>query len=502
MGTGKFVTVYPGVWTDREKPYVEEYMAEARMLEERGPIDVEALISGKIEKGTQGYSNKLDVKEDMMLYNAKKFDPDFKLYTDDEYARKLGYEKKIAMPGFGAHDDSFLTHFNSKGRDFLAVTGLHHEINQLKPVYAGDTLYLVKDKLELIDLTPAEGSIYRNLVLPCYGSVYNQKGEKVLEVLFSARENLKTYEDPADMGNQKAWESPDWWTRPEYYYTDEDWQEIFDIWANENPRGDEPLYWEDVNIGDMPNVTLDGPIHTSSTPNPAAPLGMAVDGSRTMKELADPAVRAKMTRDPKYGVYVPDDMTQWNPEVPAFGEPGGMPGGPMPGGMPGGPMPGGMPGGPMPGGPMPGGPMPGGAPGGMPGGPMPAAPAADAKRAIFINFMGRDFATRHINNWMGAHGWIQNIRWGIMTHPVEQGYDFPKNTAVCELIEKIPAMQGKKCNTHGLQYDVMKFHSQVYDKYEKDGEYFVELGWWITTLKDDEIYEEGGATIKLPSRNG
>jgi hypothetical protein len=48
----------------------------------------------------------------------------------------------------------------------------------------------------------------------------------------------------------------------------------------------------------------------------------------------------------------------------------------------------------------------------------------------------------------------------------------------------------------------MKIHSQVYDKYEKDGEHFVELGFWITTINDDEIFEEGGATIKLPSRNG
>ena len=28
----------------------------------------------------------------------------------------------------------------------------------------------------------------------------------------------------------------------------------------------------------------------------------------------------------------------------------------------------------------------------------------------------------------------------------------------------------------------------------------MELGFWITTMNDDEIYEEGGATIKLPSR--
>ena len=34
MGTGKFVTVYPGVWTKREKPYAEEYMAKIKELED------------------------------------------------------------------------------------------------------------------------------------------------------------------------------------------------------------------------------------------------------------------------------------------------------------------------------------------------------------------------------------------------------------------------------------------------------------------------------------
>ena len=463
MGSGKFLTVYPGQWTEREKPYAEEYMAKIKELEDRGPIDVQALISGKIEKGTQGFSNVLEVKEDMMVYNAKKYDPDNKLYTDDAFAQAHGYKAKIAMPAFAAHDDSFLTAFNGKARDFLAVTGLHHEIEQIAPVYAGDTLYLVKDKMEMVDLTPAEGSIYRNLVLKTYGSVYNQNGEKVIEVLFSARENLKSYEDPADMApGTRAWESPDWWTRPEHCYTDEEWQQIFDTWAAENYRGDEPLYWEDVNVGDMPNVTIDGPIHTSCMPTP--PYGMAVNGSRTMKELADPEIRAaEFDRDPRFGVYVPHDMTRWNPEVPPYDDPRAKMG------------------------------------------PPPAAPAGapkpEPKRSIFINFLGRDFAIHHINNWMGAYGWLKNIRWGIMTNPTEQGFAFPKNTAVCEMIEKIPAMAGKKCNTHGLQYDVMKIHSQVYDKYVNEaGQHCVELGFWITTINDEEIYEEGGATIVLPSK--
>ena len=461
---GKFQIFYPGKYTEREQAALEIYQAKIKELEDRGPIDVEALISGKIEKGTQGYSNKLEVKEDMMLYNARKFDPDNKLYTDDAYAQKFGYKAKIAMPSFGAHDDSFLTAFPAQARDIMCVNGLNHSVTQLAPIYAGDTLYMVKDKIELFDLTPEEGSEYRNFYIKCSGSVYNQNGEKVTECVFSARENLKSWaseevKDPS----VKPWESPDWWARPEHYYTDEDWQYIFDVWANENPRGEEPLYWEDVQIGDMPNVTIDGPIEQSSMPTP--PYGMAVGGSRTMKELADPAVRAQMTRDEKTGIYYPADEKQLIPEVPPYDAPRKDMAPPPP----------------------------------PEGGD---APKPEPKRAIFINFMGRDFATRHINNWMGSHGWLKNIRWGIMTDPVEQGYHFPYNPYAVDFIKPVPALQGRKSTTHGLQHDIMKIRSQVYDKYVSDtGEHCVELGWWIEEI-NGEIYEEGGATVVLPSKNG
>ena len=457
---GKFQIFYPGQYTEREQKGLEIYQAKIKELEDRGPIDVQALISGKIEKGTQGFSNILEVKEDMMLYNANKFDPATELYTDDAVAQKHGYKAKIAMPGFSAHDDSFLTAFPGEARDMMCVNGLNHALTQLAPIYAGDTLYLVKDKIELFDLTPAEGSEYRNFYIRCSGSVYNQDGVKVTECMFSARENLKSWASEADKDpSVRPWESPDWWVRPEHYYTDEDWQKIFDIWANENPRGDVPLYWEDVQIGDMPNPTLDGPIEQSSNPTP--PYGMAVNGSRTMKELADPAVRATMTRDEKTGIYYPQDMTELIPEVPPYDDPRKKMG-----------------------------PPPGEAPG----------PKPEPKRAIFINFMGRDFATRHINNWMGYYGWIKNIRWGIMTDPVEQGYHFPKNTYATDFIAPVPALAGRKSTTHGMQHDVMLIRSQVYDKYINDaGEHIVELGWWIEEI-NGEMYEEGGATIVLPSR--
>jgi len=36
-------------------------------------------------------------------------------------------------------------------------------------------------------------------------------------------------------------------------------------------------------------------------------------------------------------------------------------------------------------------------------------------------------------------------------------------------------------------------------KYFRDGEPFVELGWWIETIEGD-IWLAGGATVKLPSK--
>jgi len=43
---------------------------------------------------------------------------------------------------------------------------------------------------------------------------------------------------------------------------------------------------------------------------------------------------------------------------------------------------------------------------------------AEKKTAItyggagMMNFARRDLAIRHINNWIGDHGWLYNMRWG------------------------------------------------------------------------------------------
>lgn len=49
-----FIVLYPGVYTEKEKALVEKYLADNRALEERGEIDVQALVKGALPKDTPG----------------------------------------------------------------------------------------------------------------------------------------------------------------------------------------------------------------------------------------------------------------------------------------------------------------------------------------------------------------------------------------------------------------------------------------------------------------
>ena len=75
---------------------------------------------------------------------------------------------------------------------------------------------------------------------PRWGSVYNQRGEKVNDTTWRVTESLKIYKDgkrPEKMGFAEMWEAPDWMARPAHVYTDADWDFIKDVWAKEARRG-------------------------------------------------------------------------------------------------------------------------------------------------------------------------------------------------------------------------------------------------------------------------
>ncbi len=469
----RFQTLHPGLPTVREQALVQKYLADNAALKARGPIDAQRLVRGELPKDTPGLGPVIRVTEDWVRYNNAKVDPENPLGLDRAAAQKAGYADILALPTFGAHDDTFMVPYPPAARDTLLVSDLNHSVTSLRPIHPGDTLYLVADERELIDLTPAQGSIYRSVAINTKGSIYNQRAEKVSEVIFRVTESIKLYKNPADApknpGFFDMWEAPDWLSRPARVYSDADWQRITAIWRAERRQGATPLTWDEVQVGSAPQPTLDGPILASVSPVP--PWGMGSGGSRTLKrEILDDASRASLIRGAKDGIWRSRERSGYVPAKP-----------PQPAGYAGGPPP-----------------------------DSGAIVTTDIhqdgeQRSPLVNYMGRDLALRHLNNWMGDAGWLHNIRWSIMDPRghAAMGKPVPANPRAVHYLDQLapwlPEMKGRYVSAHGLTQDVALVQSRVVAKAIVDGQPLVDLVWWIETL-DGQIWEEGGATLRLPRK--
>jgi acyl dehydratase len=555
----KFLTLYPGMYVEKEKAPVAKYIADNRALEEKGGVNIQALVEGKLPEDTPGVGPTLEVTETMVRYFNQLRDPENPILNDAVYARNAGYKDIIAYPTFAAHDDSFMVPYPPEGRDTLLVADLIHSVTNHRPVYPGDTLYFVNNSRHFKDITPEEGSIYRSNYIVNKGSVYNQNAEKILDVTYTVEENIKVYKEglaPENPGFEDMWEErarggdtggegggSRSGGKPEgampgggggrggggqgstasYYYTDEDWEVLKGLWANEKRRGAAPLYWEDVNIGDMPPMTLEGP--AESAPAVAVPWGMGLGGNRSVKSFVlDPEKFKTMVRSEEDGIYRPADEDAYILPVPeeaqtgmAFGAMGEMDAvlsgvsediGPAArGGAPGGGMPeGGAAGRGMPEGGMPeGGGRDGGPPGGE-GGRGDGAPGGGGGGGM-MNFTRRDYAIRHIHDWIGDQGWLYNIRWGglFSKDMYIPGEPSPAiNPDAPSFLDKVPENVLTRVNVLGDGRGDSKFmivRSYVYDKYVKNGEGYVDIIWWIESIGGGN-WGEGGATVKLPMKNG
>jgi acyl dehydratase len=518
VDTSKFLTLYPGVYTEKEKPLIQKYFADNKAIEDRGTINLKALINGSLPKDTLGLGPTLKITETMVRYFNRLRDPENPLLNDAEYARKAGFKDILAYPTISSHDDTFMIPYPVKARDTLLVADLIHSVTNYKPVYPGDTLYLVANSRHLTDLTPDTGSVYRSSALVNKGSVYNQRAEKVLDVIYTVEENTKLYKEglaPANPTFNDMWEEFGRGTGGSrgggasgergggregapggggtYYYTDADWQIIKDIWSKEKHRGAEPLYWEDVKIGDQPTPTLEGPV--DSAPQVAVPWGMGLGGNRTLKkDIMDPEIFKTLVRDETDGIYRPANQDDYILPVPLEAQTGGkfgdmgavdaVLGASQQGGR----------GTAAPGGPdaAAGGAAPGGGRGGGVG---------------MMNFAQRDYAIRHLSDWMGDKGWLYNIRWGglFSADMAKRGDPHPAvNPHAKDFLEfdRLPeeVKNAKVYPSPGGGSKFILIRSYVYDKYVRDGEFFIDLIWWQERIGSSGTGMMGCATIKLPSR--
>lgn len=462
---GTYLTCYPGVYTERERKALAEFAATSRAIAERGPVDVSRLISGGYPEGTPGIPKCAHVSEALVRYYNEKYLPDQKLYNDDAYAKAAGYRGMLALPTLVAYEHLLQIAVPPAARDEFIASNLWRKVTNVAPICVGDTIWFVVDYLNFKDLTPASGSIYRTISVACGGSMYNQSGQLVSRMDMKWYENLRTY-----AGDAPEIASPfvlvDWQTRPDHYYTDDDWAKMQSIWANEYDRGAEVLYWDDVAVGDEPAWTLDGPF--DDTPNPTEPWGPGCGGSRSLRhEYTDPEIFKTMIRNPVDGIYrlpsrrasfpdIPDELGTVFSTGSGFGE------------------------------------------WSFAASDDPASPPPP--RAILINFFGRDVALRHIMNYIGEHGKLLDISWGIMNCPMfaAKGYDFPEDPDIPRFLDVLPDKRGI-IQTHGLERDAMIVKSRVFEKGVECGQHYVRLAWWIETI-DGQIFESGHATVALPAK--
>ncbi|MGI6326607.1 MAG: hypothetical protein ACOX1U_06530 [Saccharofermentanales bacterium] len=402
----------------------------------------------------------LTVTENMLRFNNAKYVEEHPLFFDGEYARALGYKDFIGMPGFSANDDVFMTKFPAEARDTLLVSQIDHSIECFRPVYPRDTIYMVRDRIESVDMTPPEGSIYRHIMQKNYGTTYNQHGEVVNKVCFTMMESVKVYRDEClpkprnRLSFLDVWEAPDWGSRPLHYYSDEDWEWIRARWAEEPIRTTAGPKWSDIKVGEQLPLAVYGPIVEGVVPS--MPYGMGVGGSRCLrKEIMDPDIFAELDRDEITGNYrspnpevniptSPDDAKPFFPPAPEGDD-----------------------------------------------GPGEISTADIHKtasgRSALINFMGRDIALGSIINYFGDTAFVRRISWSIMcpeTHalkgkPVVARSDFNIYS------RRIPRMENATIPTHGLTYDLACVHSYIIEKAIVNGEPQVTLALWVAEISGE-----------------
>lgn len=438
----EYEVFYPGVYSEEDQSALDEHLARCHALDERGDVDLQALVNCELE-GVSGIDygprGKRELVDWQCALETSNYEPHNPIYNDDEYAKGLGYKGKPCVP-LTANTGMFCDAMPWQLRDNLVISGLNHTLYFNAPVYPGDTLYSVSDHQHVVDMTPEKGSELRTFALFGNGRVVNQHGEVVLTGYSRVKESLRRHADPAKRNPTPIpiWECPDWWDlRPRHYYTPEDWDKIKEIWAQEPQRGSEYLYWDDVEIGTYAPDFLEGPVgHMDQIKF----HGFGEIGSPSLKHVMKDPMLSKALLVDDHGEYY---------ELNGVGhlEDGHVPG----------------------------------------------------HRPAFYNHMPVHFALQALKNWIGDHGDFWSVSWRIMN--ILPGYedDIPDFEDPDSYIGQVPGMGGKTITTHGMTSDVMWFKFYIKDKYEKDGKYYVDLIWWIQTI-DEIIYQEGKATIILPKK--
>lgn len=220
-------------------------------------------------------------------------------YTDDEYARQTRWGTVVAPPGIllatGLPEGRELTDEERESGRGGALPGVHgmfagRDFEWYEPMLEGDRIARVTYEAGFIE---KQGKFAGRQLLQLGETIFrNQHGRVVAKMLGS---RMRTERDAA-RGRKTYWREPTEWT-------EEDLERVYQMYENEQARGAETRYWEDVEVGDSLGEMVRGPFRI--TDGVAWEMGWGGPYARTGK--VDHEFRK---RHPK--AYVKDRLGIWD----------------------------------------------------------------------------------------------------------------------------------------------------------------------------------------------
>ena len=469
----KMQKFYPGVYTPEEQAAIDRFR--------RG--ETGAMF------GSKGPSVPSTDQWVMQLY-ARCWDRWNPLFNDPDYAKQTVWGNLPAMPGYISMETrnkippELGYETRPDGTTFVG-DGYDHTDEYYAPVFPGDQLTARDVAWDVIDVTPKEGSIKRRMIFINTCEVTNQDGVVVARCIRRWPESLMRGLDdetnamlaaqvpgaepakkpegkeggpggaggPGGPGGAGGPGGPGGAGGPglpgagavggggrhaSHIYTREDYDKMVEVWKGEKIRGAEPLYWEDVNIGDEPAPVC-------SPPQVGFEIVRTIAAWQIMKD--NNGLKEVLT-----GVGGDPHFYQFDPTTGLYRNESGHLG--------------------------------------------------LGSVAYLYNFHAKCLNARIFTNWCGDQGFVTKLGWRFVNDaPKDQQYNhFPADFYRPTELLKVPYMKDRYANSHGYGDDAFITRAYVVDKYiGEDGGHYVDLIAWCEDF-DGNIGQEIPATVKLPSR--
>lgn len=242
--SGKYQIFYPGEYLPWEKEAIEDRIA---------------IANGTAP--TIGSGANVAVEYELLKYN-RTWDPDNPLFNHKEYAQQAGYPDVPAWPCYKSPmvGEAMMLTVPMDLADTFYFANDGGDMQFFAPIFPGNTFSSKTEELIFEDIT-LPGSDLRHFSIGFTSGLYNQKGELVVRNTATVRNGYRKIIDgspkPSFSENMAEWAD---YFPPAHYTTDEDWEYIKQLWDKEYLRGQNTLYWEDVQIGDEPTWTCSGPV--------------------------------------------------------------------------------------------------------------------------------------------------------------------------------------------------------------------------------------------------